>query len=88
MGNHVLCLERGSNFSFVLFHRCILRQNDPRLNRLNIHVYSEENESLEITDISCVRCLVGRIGGGPDPWAIIDRSGGFAREAYLTNEVG
>ena len=88
MGNHVLCLERGSTFSFVLFHWCILGHNYPWLNRLNIHFYSEENENLEITDISRVHSLVGRIGGGPNPWVIIDQSGGFAREAYLTNEVG
>jgi len=65
----------------------MLTQNDPRLDRLNIHFYSKEDECLQITDISFVHGLVGRIRDGPDSWAIVDRGGRFSREAYLTHEA-
>lgn len=86
-GNSDLCLDRGATFSFALFHQCVLTPKDPRLNRLNIHFYSEKDESLDITDILHVHGLIGRIRDGPNSWAIIDRGGEFSREAYLTQEV-
>ena len=86
-GNNDLGLDRGTTFSFALFHRCMLTQGDSRLDRLNIHFYSEEDEDLQITDISCVHSLVGRIRDGLNSWAIIDRGGEFSQEAYLTHEV-
>ena len=86
-GYEDLGLNERMTFAFALFHRCVLTQKDPRLDRLNIHFYSEEDTNLQITDISCVRGLIGRIRDGPSSWAIIDRSGGFSREAYLTHEV-
>ena len=86
-GNSDLCVGRGATFSFALFHRCVLTRKDPRLNRLNIHFYSEEDKCLGITDISCVYGLVGRIRDRSNSWAIVDRGGEFSREAYLTQEV-
>ena len=86
-GNNDLCLNRGTTFSFALFHRCILTEKDPQLNRLNIHFYSEEDKKLQVADIPCIHNLVGRIRDGPNSWAIIDRDGEFSREAYLTHEV-
>jgi len=86
MGNSDLRLNRGSTFSFALFHQCMLTQKYSRLCDLNIHFYSEENENLQISDTSCVHSLVGRIRDGQS-WAIVDRSGGFSREAYLINEL-
>ena len=65
----------------------MLTPKDPRLDRLNIYFYSKEDTNLHITDISHVRGLVGRIKDGQNSWAIIDRSGGFSREAYLTHEA-
>ena len=85
-GNYDLGLPRGTTFSFALFHRCMLTQKDPQLDRLNIQFYSEEDTSLQITDISRVRSLIGRIRDGSDSWAIIDRYEDFSREAYLTHE--
>lgn len=82
-----LGLSEGITFAFALFHPCILTQKDPRLDRLGIKFYSEEGENLQITDVSCVRGLVGRIRDGPNSWAIIDRTGAFSREAYLIHEA-
>lgn len=65
-GNNDLCLDRGTTFSFVLFHQCMLTQKDPWLNRLNIHFYLEEDKSLKITDILCVHGLVSQIRDGPN----------------------
>ena len=86
-GYEDLQLYEGTTFAFALFHECILTPKDPRLDRLNIHFYSVEDTNLQITDISCVHGLVGRIKDGPKSWAIIDRTGRFSREAYLTHEA-
>ena len=72
---------------FAVFRQCILTGKDPRLDRLNIHLYSREDENLQLTEISHVRSLVGRIKDGSDSWAIIDPSGRFSWEAYLTHEA-
>lgn len=87
-GYEDLCLQKGTTIAFALFRQCMLTRKDPLLDRLNIHFYSQEDKNLQITEISCVRSLVGRIKDGPNSWAIIDRGGAFSREAYLTQEVG
>ncbi|KAF8834466.1 hypothetical protein BDN67DRAFT_861609, partial [Paxillus ammoniavirescens] len=48
---------------------------------LDIHYFNKLSGSLDVVDITCVQCLVGRIpvAGG---WAIIDRSGDLARALY------
>lgn len=39
---------------------------------------------LEITDITCIQCLVGRIRTlDKKEWAIIDRSGNQARAVFI-----
>ena len=86
-GYEDLRLHEGTTLAFALFNRCILTQKDPRLDRLNIHFYSAEDASLQITDISYVHGLVGRVRDGSNSWAIIDRYGRFSREAYLTHEA-
>ena len=86
-GYEDLRLCGGTTLAFAFFNRCILTQKDPRLDCLNIHFYSDEDTNLQITDISCVRGLVGRIRDESNSWAIIDRCGRFSREAYLTHEA-
>lgn len=85
-GYENLGLEEGATVVFALFHQCMVTGKDPRLDRLNIHFYSVEDENLQVTEISRVRCLVGRVKDGSKSWAIIDHSGRFSREAYLTHE--
>ena len=85
-GYEHLGLSNGTTFAFALFHRCLLTREDPRLERLNIHFYSKEEDNLQVADISCIH-LVGRIRDGADSWAIIDRGRRFSREAYLTHEA-
>jgi len=86
-GNENLQLQGGTTAVFALFHRCMLTGKDPQLDHLNIHHYSGEDENLQATEISYVHCLIGRVKDG-ESWAIIDRSGNFSREAYLTHEAG
>ena len=86
-GYEDLHLYKGTTLAFALFHQCILVQKDSRLDRLNIRFYSDKDTNLQITDISRVRGLVGRIRDGANSWAIVDRCGGFSREAYLTHET-
>jgi hypothetical protein len=46
---------------------------NPRKNRENdIYYYSREG-ALEVVDLNCIQCLVGRVKDGKE-WAIIDRS--------------
>ncbi|KII93389.1 hypothetical protein PLICRDRAFT_99540, partial [Plicaturopsis crispa FD-325 SS-3] len=46
-------------------------------NDLDMHYYSHYGR-LEVVDITCLQCLVGRVPVG-NRWAIIDRSGDLAR---------
>lgn len=53
------------------------------LGNLDIHFYMSEGR-LEITDITCIQCLVGRIRTlDKKEWAIIDRSGNQARAVFI-----
>ena len=75
--------------TFVLgcINRCQLKADEPQLARLNIHLYEEGcNNHLDIADITAIQCLVGRVKGGPNSWAIIDQSGALARTVYLGEE--
>ena len=82
-----LRLQKGETVVFASFHQCMLSVNGPRLDRLNIYFYSGEDESLQTTEISHIHGLVGRIRDG-NSWAIVDQSGHFSQEAYLTHEAG
>ena len=56
--------------------KCIASTSDPRL---DIHYYKKFGE-LDVMDLQCVQCVVGRI---PDSatkgWGIVDRSGSLSR---------
>ena len=80
-------MREGATVAFALFHRCILTEKDPRLDRLNIYSYSVEDENLQVTEVSSIHALIGRIKEGSNSWAIIDPGGRFSREAYLTHEA-
>ena len=80
-------LNEGMALVVALFHPCVLMRNNPRMDRLGIHPYSQEDEhTLHVTDITCVYGLVGRVKDGPSSWAIIDHSNRVPRVAYLTHE--
>lgn len=64
----------------------MLKKDDPQLERLDIHPFSKEKDSLEVVDITCVQCLVGRVKYRKDNWAIIDRSGKLARAMYRESD--
>ena len=49
---------------------------------LNIHYYSKLG-GLDILDITCIQCVVGRIPCANNSWAIIDRSGDLACMFYV-----
>ena len=78
-------LNEGMTLVVALFCLCILTRNNPQMNHLGIHPYSQEDEYiLRVTDIACVYGLVGRVNDGPNSWAIIDRSNRVSRVAHLT----
>ncbi|KAJ7234807.1 hypothetical protein C8J57DRAFT_1574508 [Mycena rebaudengoi] len=57
-------------------------------NSLDMHYYRNAGR-LEVVDMTCVQCLVGRVKTkvkGVDMWAIIDRSGTLARPYYNADE--
>ena len=50
--------------------------------QLDINYYETESKSVDILDIACVQCLVGRVKSEGSTWAIIDRSGALARAVW------
>lgn len=76
-----------TTYILACIRQCRIRKEDPQLTRLDIHLYKERDEiRLDVTDITSVQCLVGRVRDGSDGWAIIDRSGTLARAVYLGDE--
>ena len=51
-----------------------------KLSGSSIYYYSREGQ-LEVVDVNCIQCCVGRIRDG-DRWAIIDRSGEYAHAIF------
>lgn len=76
-----------TTYILACIHQCRIRTEDPQLTRLDIHLYKDGDDTrLDVTDITGVQCLVGRVKDGPNGWAIIDRSGTLARAVYLGEE--
>jgi hypothetical protein len=50
----------------------------------NIYYYSREGH-LELVDMKCIQCLVGRVKDGSE-WAIIDRSSGAVRPLFVNED--
>lgn len=64
---------------------CKLEKDDPELEGLDIHFYSQLGPLL--VDITSVQALVGRADGGlGSTWAIFDRSGDLARAEFNIEE--
>jgi hypothetical protein len=62
---------------------CKLDSTPSSLNALDIHFYSSLSDALDVVDIVCLQCLVGRVPiDGGRQWAIIDRSGSLARAVF------
>lgn len=74
-----LRLDSSENIILAAIRNC----NDPRKRgNLDIHYYSQEGR-LEVVDMTCVQCLVGRFRTLDNTkWAIIDRSGDLARATF------
>jgi hypothetical protein len=54
--------------------------NPQMKNDNRIYYYSREGQ-LEVVDVNCIQCLVGRVKDGNE-WAIVDRSEGYARPVF------
>ncbi|KAF9230264.1 hypothetical protein BU15DRAFT_83853 [Melanogaster broomeanus] len=61
---------------------CQLDSTPSHLTSLDIHFYTSLGTSLDIVDIVCVQCLVGRIPMDRGRWALVDRSGNLARAEF------
>jgi len=59
--------------------------SNPQLIGENGTYYYSREGPLEVVDIECVKCLVGRVKDGNE-WAIVDRSGGCAHPVFATEE--
>jgi hypothetical protein len=62
-------------------HTCA---NAQRKRENNIYYYSWEGH-LEVVDINCIQCLVGRVKDGNE-WAIVDRSDTCARAVFVAED--
>ncbi|THU95708.1 hypothetical protein K435DRAFT_895698, partial [Dendrothele bispora CBS 962.96] len=72
-----LGLEKQTTFILAGIEQCIIDSTDS----VNFSYYSKL-APLEVLDITCIQCLVGRVVAGPSQWAIIDRSGTLERSYY------
>jgi hypothetical protein len=73
-----LKLESETTLILAAVRTCV----NPRMKgENNIYYYSRDGH-LEVIDMSCVQCLVGRVKDGSE-WAIIDRSDGCARPVFV-----
>lgn len=76
-----LGIHEPENIIFAAIRSCKLDRDDPVLGSLDIHFYSSTSE-LDIVDLDCVECLVGRVAVGGRSWAIFDRSGDLVRATW------
>ncbi|KIJ63230.1 hypothetical protein HYDPIDRAFT_92819 [Hydnomerulius pinastri MD-312] len=76
-------LNHPETIFLAALHPCQLTTTPSRLLSLDIHFYSTLSNTLDIVDITCLQCLVGRIPmDGGRSWAIVDRSGDLARATF------
>jgi hypothetical protein len=82
-----LQIHNPTTYILACIHQCKIRMDDPQLTRLDVHLYKDGDEKhLDVTDVTALQCLVGRVKDGSNSWAIIDRSGTLARAVYLGEE--
>jgi hypothetical protein len=76
-----LGLNQPATFILATIRTCY----SPHVKGVNgVYYYSREG-SLEVVDMDCVQCLVGRVRDSKE-WAIIDRSLSSARPVFVTEE--
>ncbi|THU92539.1 hypothetical protein K435DRAFT_820462 [Dendrothele bispora CBS 962.96] len=76
-----LRLDKRTTFILAGIEQCIIDSTDS----VNFSYYSKL-APLEVLDITCIQCLVGRVVAGPSQWAIIDRSGTLERSYYVASD--
>ncbi|KAJ7177283.1 hypothetical protein C8R43DRAFT_872399 [Mycena crocata] len=77
----ILEIDRPTTYILAAIRCCTLEPADRELHGLDIHFYSKQG-SLDVTDITAVQSLVGRVQDVQHKWAIIDRSGSLARAEW------
>ncbi|KAI1785097.1 hypothetical protein LXA43DRAFT_900469 [Ganoderma leucocontextum] len=80
----VLGLDKATMFILAAIRTCSVE--DTRTNeQLDIHYYREFG-TLDVLNVTCIQCCVGRVPAGPQRWAIVDRSGSLARALAVDDE--
>jgi len=74
-----LCISEPTVHILASIKTCKVERSNAAL---DIHYYSKLG-GLDILDIMCIQCIVGRISCANNSWAIIDRSGDLARAFYV-----
>lgn len=77
-----LRLNRDTNVILAAIRVCANPQT--KGSNSNILYYSEEGH-LEVVDMNCVQCLIGRVRDGEE-WAICDRAGTAARPIFTQDD--
>jgi hypothetical protein len=83
----LLCLDNSAALRLQSCKTIILAAirncaNTKQHNSLDIHYYTQ-NGRLEVVDMNCVQCVVGRVQDlQKKEWAILDRSGDLARAVF------
>ena len=76
-------LQLGQNTTLIL--AAIRSCADSKMKAENGFYYYSREGPLEVIDLNCVQCLVGRIRDGSG-WAIVDRSDGSARPVFAEDD--
>lgn len=80
-----LGLNETETILLAAIRSCKLDPEDALLKHLDIHFYSATGE-LDIVDLKCVECLVGRVPLGTSSWAVFDRSGDLVRSTWVSED--
>ena len=76
-----LKLNKQTNLILAAIRTC----SDPQIKSENGMFYYSQEGHLEVVDIGCVQCLVGRVKDGNE-WAIIDCSESSARPTFTAED--
>jgi hypothetical protein len=75
-----LNITKPESVILAVIKECVVEDGDAH--GLDIHFYRRDG-SLQVMDLACVQCLVGRVRLANGSWAILDRSGTLARAQYV-----
>ncbi|KAH9922695.1 hypothetical protein B0H21DRAFT_712628 [Amylocystis lapponica] len=76
-----LAIKEPTTIILAAIRSCVVESSH---SDLDIHFYPQGAAgvgSLDVVDVTCVQCLIGRVPDGSQ-WAIIDRSGMLSRAVY------